>query len=77
MILAAYQADVECRGTFGPRGSCSTIMDDMETTRESETFAPSDDPAAQIPLPVVMKASKQRFHTFFSSFWRIAYTGGL
>ena len=58
MILAAYQAAVECRGTFAPRESCSTIMDDMETTQVSETFAPSDDPAAQVPLPVVMKASK-------------------
>ena len=59
MILAAYQAAVECRGTFAPRESCSTIMDDMETTQESVTFAPSGDPAAQVPLPVVMRASKQ------------------
>ena len=61
MILAAYQADVECRGTFAPRESCSTIMDNMETTQVSEIFAPSDDPAAQIPLPVILKASKQHF----------------
>ena len=61
MILAAYQAAVECRGTFGPRASCSTIMDDMETSHMSQTFAPSDDPAVQVPLPVVMRASKQHF----------------
>ena len=58
MTLAAYQAAVECRGTFGPRQSSSTIIDDMETSQVSETFAPSDDPAAQVPLPVVMRARK-------------------
>ena len=64
MVLAAYQAAVECRGSFGPRESCSTIMDDMETTQDSETFGPRGDPAAQIPLPMIMSASKQYFRHY-------------
>lgn len=58
MVLAGYQAAVECRGTFRPRESCSTIMDDMETARDSETFGPNGDPATQVPLPMIMRASE-------------------
>lgn len=43
MVLSAYQAAVECRGTFEPRESCATILDDMEVTQTAEIFGPGSD----------------------------------
>lgn len=78
MFLAAYQAAVECRGAFTPRESCSTIMDDMETTQVSQIFAPRNDPAAQVPLPVIMRASKLHFSPVLPLFLlAITYLGEL
>ena len=57
MVLGAYQAAVECRGTFGPRQSCASILDDMEATAKLETFGLTRDPAVNFTLPVVLKAS--------------------
>lgn len=66
MILSEYHAAVECRGVFQPLDSCSTIMDDMETSKDSLTFGPSGDPDVdvQVPIPLVMNARKAPF-TFF------------
>lgn len=58
MVLSAYQAAVECRGTFEPRESCATILDDMEVTQTAEIFGPGSDPAAKVKLPAVIEASK-------------------
>ncbi|CAD6578702.1 MAG: hypothetical protein ASARMPRED_008809 [Alectoria sarmentosa] len=56
MVLGAYQAAVECRGTFEPRKSCVTILDDVEVTQAIEIFGPTSDPAAKVKLPAVVKA---------------------
>lgn len=58
MILSEYHAAVECRGTFQPLDTCSTIMDDMETSRDSLAFGPRGDPGVRVPIPLVMDASK-------------------
>ena len=58
MVLGDYQAAVECRGVFGPRETCSTIIDDMEVSKVSETFGPKGEPAPQVTLPVSIKSSK-------------------
>ena len=58
MVLGHYQAAVECRGSFKPRISCATIIDDMEVTRISETFGPKSEPAPQVILPVSIESSK-------------------
>lgn len=58
MVLSAYQGAVECRGTFEPRESCVTILDDMEVTPKTEIFGPTSDPAAKVKLPAVIEASK-------------------
>ncbi|KAM0799859.1 hypothetical protein BDR22DRAFT_822223 [Usnea florida] len=42
---------VECRGTFGPRETCATIIDDMEVSKVSETFGPKSEPTPQVTLP--------------------------
>ncbi len=57
MVLSTYEAAVECRGTFAPRSSCATIIDDMEKSQRSETFGPKADPPHQVTLPVVLKSS--------------------
>ncbi|KAF6224507.1 hypothetical protein HO133_011084 [Letharia lupina] len=56
MFLSAYQAAVECRGTFGPRKSCVTILDDMEVTQTTEVFGSRTDPAAKVRLPAIVEA---------------------
>lgn len=58
MVLSTYQAAVECRGTFGPRKTCETILDDMKITQATEIFGPKSDPAAQVTLPAILEASK-------------------
>ena len=58
MVLSAYHAVVECRGSFEPRESCATILDEMEVTQTTEIFGPGSDPTAQIKLPAVIEASK-------------------
>ena len=47
-------------------------MDDMETSQVSETFAPRNDPAAQVPLPLIMSASKQHIR-YYCAILAIAY----
>ena len=58
MVLSDYQAAVECRGVFGPRETCATIIDDMEVSKVSETFGPKGEPAPQVTLPVSIESSK-------------------
>ena len=58
MVLSVYQAAVECHGTFEPRESCATILDDMEVTRATEVFGVRSDPATTVGLPAVVEASK-------------------
>lgn len=61
MFISAYQADVNCRGVFTPRGTCASILDDMEATQVSQTFGPGSDSTAQVKLPAVIEASKPSF----------------
>ena len=76
MILGSYQASCECRGTFEHRRSCVTILDDMEVTQSTEIFGPGSDPAAQVKLPAVVKASKM-FSCFFCGIAARAYINEL
>lgn len=57
MVLSTYQATVECRGAFAPRETCFSIMEDMQASRTAQTFAPRNDPAAQVRLPAIIPAS--------------------
>lgn len=61
MVLSTYQKAVECRGTFEPRMSCASILDDMEATQAIEVFGPQSDPATTVGLPAVVEASKMFF----------------
>lgn len=82
MILSTYQAAVECRGAFAPRDTCFSIMDDMRAGRVSQTFAPRNDPAAQVRLPAIIPASMlfsffciSRYHSASYSYRRLVAVG--
>lgn len=60
VLVAAFEPNVQCRGTFPTWQSCRDVLDDMPAGTDGETFGPPTDPAAGVHLPQQVESDDSR-----------------